>query len=72
MNWNDQLEQIENKILNGSNAFYIGEFSSLEKLGLSDFPFAMNQSHYRKSRRKSGNNKHYSSHSVPLKFLKEI
>lgn len=71
MSYLNQLQQIENKKLNGSNSLYIGIPSAdLVKVGISKNPFAMNQKDYRKSRRDSAKNKHYSSHSVPLKFFK--
>ena len=44
--------------------------NELQDVGISNAPFTMNQSDYRKSRRKSGNNKHYSSHAVPFDFFK--
>lgn len=68
-----QLEQIEKNKLNGSNSLYIGiPNNNLINVGFSDNPFAMNQKDYRKSRRDSANNKHYSSHSVPLEFFKVL
>ena len=73
MSFNDQLKQIERKQLNGSNSLYIGTPAmSLQSVGLSNAPFAMNQSDYRKSRRKTGNNKNYSSHAVPLTFFEKM
>lgn len=70
MGYLNQLEQIENNKLNGSNSLYIGIPSDdLVKVGFSKNPFAMNQKDYRKSRRDSAKNKHYSSHGVPLKFF---
>ena len=71
--YGNQLEQIENGKMNGSNSLYIGKPSDqLQTVGFSDAPFAMNQSDYRKSRRKSGNNKHYSSHAVPYSFFENM
>lgn len=50
-----QLEQIENRSLNGSNSLYVGiPAVQLQNAGFSDAPFAINQSDYRKSRRESG------------------
>lgn len=72
MDWNEQLNQVEKKELNGSNALYIGTMNNLESAGFSNNPFAMNQSDYRKSRRKNTKNKNYSKHAIPLKFFKEI
>lgn len=73
MSFSNQLELIENNKLNGSNSLYIGIPSAdLIKVGFSKNPFAMNQKDYRKSRRDSAKNKHYSSHSVPLKFFKAL
>lgn len=73
MSYSNQLELIENNKLNGSNSLYIGIPSAdLIKVGFSKNPFAMNQKDYRKSRRDSAKNKHYSSHSVPLKFFKVL
>ena len=71
MGYSDQLKKIEQGKLNGSNSLYIGiPGVQIQSVGLSDAPFAMNQSDYRKARRESGNNKHYSSHSVPFSFFK--
>ena len=54
MDYHEQLNLVESNLLNGSNSIYIGEVSdNLLKAGLSANPFAMNQSDYRKSRRKS-------------------
>lgn len=73
MGYADQLEQIEKRILNGSNSLYVGIPSdSLQKIGITNAPFVMNQADYRKARRKSGNNKHYSSHSVPYDFFESM
>ncbi len=73
MSWNYQLVQIEKGRMNGSNSLYIGKPSNqLQTAGFSDSPFAMNQSDYRKSRREAGNNKHYSSHSVPYDFFENM
>lgn len=73
MSYLNQLQQIENKKLNGSNSLYIGIPSAdLVKVGISKNPFAMNQKDYRKSRRTSAKNKHYSSHSVPIEFFKVL
>lgn len=72
MEWDEQLRRIEDKSLKRSDALYIGRFADLNSFDLSEFPLAIYQGDYRKSRRKSGNNKHYSSHSVPLKFFKGI
>ena len=73
MSYLNQLQQIENKKLNGSNSLYIGLPSAdLVKVGISKNPFAMNQKDYRKSRRISAKNKHYSSHSVPIEFFKVL
>ena len=73
MGYADQLKQIEKRILNGSNSLYVGIPSdSLQKIGITNAPFVMNQADYRKARRKSGNNKHYSSHSVPYDFFESM
>ena len=73
MPYKDQLNQIEKKQLNGSHSFYIGTPSTqLQSAGLSDAPLAMNQSDYRKSRRESGNNKHYSAHAVSIAFFQNL
>ena len=69
----EQLQLIEKRQINGSNSLYIGKPSQqLQKVGLSNAPFAMNQSDYRKSRRKFGNNKNYSSHAVPYEFFENM
>lgn len=71
--YGDQLSQIEKGQMNGSNSLYIGKPSKqLHSAGFSDAPFAMNQSDYRKSRRTSANNKHYSSHAVPYEFFENM
>ena len=73
MDYGEQLELIEKGKMNGSNSLYVGKPSDqLQDAGFSDKPFAMNQSDYRKSRRKAGNNKHYSSHAVPYDFFKKM
>ncbi len=73
MSYNEQLELIENKGLNGSNSLYIGVPSNeLRAIGFSNAPFVMNQSDYRKSRREIAENKHYSSHSVPYAFFEKM
>ena len=72
MDWNEQLNQVEKKELNGSNALCIGVMNNLTSAGFSNNPFAMNQSDYRKSRRKTAKNKNYSKHGIPLKFFKDI
>lgn len=71
MGYSDQLKKIEQGKLNGRHSLYVGIPSAqLQNVGFSDAPFAMNQSDYRKARRESGNNKHYSSHSVSYSFFK--
>ncbi len=71
MNIEDQIEQVESKTLNGSNSLYLGNCNNLYESGVYDAPFAMDQGDYRKSRRKEGNNKKYSSHAVKKSvFLK--
>ena len=73
MDYLSQLEEIENNNLNGSNSLYIGIPSDdLVKVGFSENPFSMNQKDYRKSRRNSAKNRHYSSHGVPYSFFKEL
>ncbi len=73
MPYPEQLQLIEKRQINGSNSLYIGEPSQqLQKVGLSEAPFAMNQSDYRKSRRAFGNNKNYSSHAVPYEFFENM
>ena len=73
MDYDSQLQQIENNNLNGSNSLYVGvPDQDLQNVGFSNSPFAMNQSDYRKSRRSSANNKNYSSHSVPFDFFKKL
>ena len=73
MPYGEQLGLIENKQLNGSNSLYIGKPSStLQSAGLSDKPFAMNQGDYRKARRISAKNSHYSSHAVPYDFFESM
>lgn len=68
-----QIEQIENQQLNGSNSLYIGVPSAqLQSAGFSNNPFAMNQSDYRKSRRKSAPNKNYSKHAVKKMFFEQL
>ena len=70
MGYQEQLKLIEDRKLNGSNSLYIGTpYAGTGNAIFSDAPFAMNQSDYRKSRRDSGNNKNYSSHSVPFEFF---
>ena len=71
--YNDQVKQIEGGKMNGSNSLYIGKPSEqLQTAGFSDAPFAMNQSDYRKSRRKSAKNTKYSSHGVPYDFFENM
>ena len=70
MDYAEQLRQIEDRKLNGSNSLYIGSAPVLTAAGFSEAPFAMNQADYRKARRKEGKNKNYSSHAVPLKYFK--
>ena len=71
--YGEQLSQIEKGQMNGSNSLYVGKPSEqLRSVGFSDAPFAMNQSDYRKSRRTSANNKHYSSHAVPYDFFEKM
>ena len=73
MDYHEQLNLVESNLLNGSNSIYIGEFSdNLLKAGLSANPFAMNQSDYRKSRRKSSKNPNYSKHGIKLKFFQQM
>ncbi len=73
MDYQEQLNLVESNLLNGSNAIYIGEVSdNLLKAGLSANPFAMNQSDYRKSRRKSSKNANYSKHGIKLKFFQQM
>ncbi len=73
MPYANQIEQIENQQLNGSNSLYIGIPSAqLQSAGFSNNPFAMNQSDYRKSRRKSSPNKNYSKHAVKRKFFEQL
>ena len=73
MQYSEQLYQIEKKTMNGSNSLYIGMPSKhLQSVGFSNYPFVMNQSDYRKSRRKEANNKHYSSHAVPFEFFEKM
>lgn len=69
-----QIDQVEKKKLNGSNAMYFGSISPdlAQKTKLSDKPLAMKQADYRKSRRKKGNNEHYSSHDVPVEFFYDL
>lgn len=71
MSYLNQLEQIENNKLNGSNSLYIRIPSfDLIKVVFSKNQFAMNQKDYRKSKRDSAKNKYYSSHGVTLKFFR--
>ncbi len=71
--YEEQLRQIEKGNMNGSDSLHIGKPSDqLQKAGFSAAPFAMNQSDYRKSRRKAGNNKRYSSHNVPYAFFEKM
>ena len=73
IDYRTQLEQIENRQRNGSDSLFIGKPSDkLTKAGFSDNPFAMNQSDYRKARRESAKNKHYSSHAVPYEFFEDM
>ncbi len=73
MGYGDQLRTLEAGKMPGSDSLYIGKPSAqLQRVGISDAPFAMNQSDYRKSRRKAGNNKHYSSHSVGYAFFEQM
>lgn len=69
-----QIDQVEKKELNGSNAMYFGSISPdlAQKTKLSDKPLVMKQADYRKSRRKKGNNQHYSSHDVPVEFFYDL
>ncbi len=71
--YSEQLSLIENKKFNGSNSLYVGMPSNeLQSIGISNNPFAMNQSDFRKSRRDSGNNQHYSSHGIPIDFFEKL
>ena len=70
--YNEQLMQIENAKLNGSNSLYIGRVFSHTETGFSDAPFAMNQSDYRKSRRSTAKNESRSSHGVSYSFFEEM
>jgi len=73
MDYAQQIELVENEKLNGSNAIYIGEApASLIQVGFSNYPFAMNQSDYRKSRRTTTKNKNYSKHGVKRKFFEQL
>ena len=73
MDYAQQIELVENEKLNGSNAIYVGEAPvSLVQAGFSDYPFAMNQSDYRKSRRTTTKNKNYSKHGVKRKFFEQL
>lgn len=71
--YEEQLRQIENRKMNGSNSLYVGvPPDSLQRIGFSDAPLAMNQADYRKSRREKGNNPHYSSHGVSVEFFENM
>lgn len=73
MPYANQIEQIENQQLNGSNSLYIGIPSAqLQSAGFSNNPFAMNQTDYRKSRRRKSKNENYSKHAVKRKFFEEL
>ncbi len=73
MPYAEQLYKIEHKQLNGSNSLYIGKPSSeLQSVGLSNLPFAMNQSDYRKARREKKENKKHSAHAVSYDFFENI
>ena len=73
MDFGEQLKRIEKREMNGSNSLYVGKPSGqLQSAGFSEKPFAMNQGDYRKSRRSEGNNKNYSSHSVPYAFFEKM
>ncbi|MBE6693382.1 MAG: hypothetical protein E7589_01270 [Ruminococcaceae bacterium] len=71
IDWDKQLQAVEQKSINGSNSLYIGEIISLSQM-FSNLPFAMNQSDYRKPRRTAGNNKNYSAHAVPYDFFAKL
>ena len=73
MDYLKQIEQVESRTLNGSNAIYIGKVNSnvANMLGLSN-EIAIKQADYRKSRREKGKNVHYSSHNVPKDFFVQV
>lgn len=73
MDYADQLYKIEHRKMNGGHSLYVGVPSeSLRNSGFSQKPFVMHQGDYRKARRDRGNNIHYSAHSVPYEFFKEM
>ena len=73
MSYDEQIEKIFSKRLNGSNSLYIGKPSEkLIKAGFSNAPFAMNQSDIRKSHEATAKNKNYSRHGVPKEFFEQL
>lgn len=71
--YSEQLQMIEKEELSRSDSLYVGTpRQNMQNAGFSSAPFAMNQSDYRKSRRESGNNKHYSSHGVSFDFFEKM
>ena len=73
MQYDEQIEKIFSKQLNGSNSLYIGMPSdNLIKAGFSNAPFAMNQSDIRKSYEVTAKNKNYSRHGVPKEFFEQM
>ena len=72
MSWSEQIKLAKATKLPGSDSLYIGSISELAQTGFSDNPFAMNQSDYRKSKRKKANNPNYSKHGVSDDFFDNL
>ena len=73
MAYDEQIEKIFSKKLNGSNSLYIGKPSEkLLSAGFSSAPLAMNQSDIRKSHEATAKNKNYSRHGVSRAFFEQM
>lgn len=73
MSYKEQLNLIENGQLNGIHSLYVGLPSeNLKSINFPNNPLVMNQSDYRKSRRKQTKNKHYSKHGVEFEFFDKM
>ena len=73
MDYNEQIERIFDRNLNGSNALYVGQTSdTLKRIGVPNLPIAMNQSDIRKSMRVPESGKSRSAHGVSREFFKKL
>ena len=68
-----QIKGVEENTLKRSDSIYFGnDFDNLQAIGVSNNAIVMNQSDYRKSRRKTVSNTHYSRHAIKSKFFKNL